>query len=99
MAGERPGDKLRKLDAVMADRSSTEGERAAAKAAADRIRTKRKRQRAEAERDAIQNNGTMYLLGRVLKRVRQPNTEDGKPAGKGVMYAFGRAWRKIVSKS
>jgi hypothetical protein len=99
MAGERPVDKLRKLDAVVADRSSTEGERAAAKAAADRIRTRRKRQRAEAERAAIQNGGMMYLLGRALKRVRQPHTDDGKPAGKGLMYAFGRAWRKITAKS
>jgi hypothetical protein len=93
MATDRGGrDKLRKVEAVLADRAATDGEKAAAEAAASRIR----RKRAEDSRAALAANpGLMYALGRVFRRARGGESATADPS---VMYSLGRAWRKMIGK-
>ena len=98
MKDEEPAlDKLRKLEAVIHDRAATDGEKAAAEEAATRIRTKRNRERVEAARAALRAN-PLYLLGRALRRARDATNGELTQGGRGVMYSFGRAWRKVISK-
>jgi hypothetical protein len=100
MTAERPVvAKLRKVEAVRADRAATDGEKAAADAAATRIRAKRDRQRAEDARAAPKPGGdAMYLLGRGLRRFSSALRPDSARPDRGVMYALGRAWRKMTLK-
>ena len=98
MKNKRPAvDKLRKVEAVIADRGATDGEKAAAGEAAARIRMKRNRERVEAARAALQAN-PLYLLGRALRHARDATNGDPTQGSRGVMYSFGRAWRKVILK-
>jgi hypothetical protein len=98
MGADQPADKLRKVKAVIADPGATQGEKAAAEAAAGRIRARHRKERADEARAAIEENGTMYLLGRALGRAQRRTGGDG-PGGKGVMYALGRAWKKATTRT
>jgi hypothetical protein len=95
MASQGPDlDKLRKLEALMADRAATAGEKAAASAAATRVRSLWQRMRAEHDR-AEARKGLMYLLGRAWRSGRRGDVAKG---GADAMYVMGRAWRKMTSK-
>ncbi len=93
---DRPADRLRKLEAIKADRSATPGEKAAAEAASSRIKTRMKREQAEKEEAAIKEGGAMYLLGRAVNRVRRG--EKPSAGGKGVMFALGKALKDASKK-
>jgi hypothetical protein len=71
MTGERPlRDKLRKVKALAADAAATDGEKAAADAAAERIGAKSRRLEAERRIRLAQRQGdVMYLLGRAFRRL------------------------------
>jgi hypothetical protein len=62
-SANRLRDKLRKLEALRADASATDGERAAAAAAADRIAAKWPQPR----KKAPPSNVFMYRLGRACR--------------------------------
>jgi hypothetical protein len=89
-------EKLRKVEALSDNPSATDGEKAAAEAAANRLRQRWIDERAErgvAAREA--NPGIMYVLGRAFGRARR---REPTPAAPGLMYLLGRAVRRTISK-
>ena len=100
-------DKLRKVLAVMADRSATDGEKAAADAAATRIRQKweqghfddsgRPAKAAAAIKPGQKMQKMMYRLGRAWGGVRAAGRGEAQGT-RGVMYSLGRAWGRVTSK-
>ena len=85
-------DKLRKVEAILADRTATAGE----KAAALRARQQMRRRHVEEERAKIQSGGLMYLLGRAWQRVR--DTPEGRGPDQTLPYVLGRTFRKLFSR-
>jgi hypothetical protein len=93
-------EKLRKVEAVSGNPAATDGEKAAAEAAADRLRARVKQ---DAERKLAANPGLMYVLGRAWGRAQRPGAPStagpaARPASRGLMYLLGRAVRRTVSK-
>ena len=98
MTAVRP-DKLRKVEALRANAAATDGEKAAADAAANRIRARSTHQGPERNGGSDQGNpGVMYLLGRAWGRRRHEASGASTQDNPGIMRLLGRAWRRAVSK-
>jgi hypothetical protein len=94
-------DKLRKVEALGESPTATDGEKAAAKAAADRMRAHINHDRAKAAKasaSAAEDGSLMYLLGRAWGRGRRAREEGSADPKTGTMYVLGRAWKKITSR-
>jgi hypothetical protein len=102
-------EKLRKVEALSDNPAATDGEKAAAEAAASRLRTRWSEEdaaRKAAAREA--NPGVMYVLGRAFGRARRHASGEAesagskpagsKPASPSLMYMLGRAVRRTIAR-
>src|SRR4051812_43603179 len=98
MAVDRPvRRRLKKVEAVITDRSATLGEKEAARAAASRIRQKSNGRHSDDSDRPESHAGIMYRLGRAWGGVRAVGRGETHEA-RGVMYSLGRAWRGLTSR-